>query len=262
MSWINEYIDNYYHFLREKTVLREDPHSGWVAISTPFLGAFNDAIEIYAKKQNGHVLLSDDGETLRNLELNGVQLSRSARRRELLDQILLNYGVRVQNNELCTEATEQNFPQKKLNLLAAISETNDLYYLAKHTVASVFREDVREYLEEQDIIYTPHFIAKGSTGLEFTFDFQIAYRQTEIVVKSFNFLNKLNLPHFLFTWDDIRKVREKQSEKRVVGLAVINDQDHEIKGELLDAIQSQGAEYILWSQRHQEHNIIKLQEAA
>ena len=46
MNWINEYIDNYHIFLREKTVLREDFQSGWVGISTPFLGAFNDAIEL------------------------------------------------------------------------------------------------------------------------------------------------------------------------------------------------------------------------
>ena len=58
MNLINEYIDNYHIFLREKTVLREDFQSGWVGISTPFLGAFNDAIELYAKKENGHVLLS------------------------------------------------------------------------------------------------------------------------------------------------------------------------------------------------------------
>lgn len=262
MNWINEYIDNYHIFLREKTVLREDFQSGWVGISTPFLGAFNDAIELYAKKENGHVLLSDDGETLRNLELSGVQIARSSKRRELLDHILLNYGVKLQGNELSTEATIHNFPQKKLNLLAAISETNDLYYLAKHTVASVFREDVKAYLEEQQVIYTPHFIAKGSTGLEFTFDFQIAYRQTEIIVKSFNFMNKMNLPQFLFTWDDIRTVREKQSNKQVVGLAVINDEERDIKGEYLDAIQSKGADYILWSQRHQPDNRSKLGEAA
>lgn len=261
MNWIHEYIDNYYKFLREKTVLATDGQSGWVEISTPFLNVFNDSIDIYAKKKNGKVLLSDDGETLRNLELSGVKVSRSAKRKELLEQVLLNYGVKLINDELTTEATEQNFPQKKLNLLSAISETNDLYYLAKHTVASVFREDVREFLEEQELIYTPHFISKGSTGLEFTFDFQIAYKQTEIVIKSFNSVNKLNLPHFLFTWNDIKNVRERQTGKNMVGLAVINDEEREVKAEYLDALQNKGAEFILWSERHKPANLDKLKAA-
>jgi hypothetical protein len=46
--------------------------------------------------------------------------------------------------------------------------------MAKHTVSSLFKEDVKFYFDEQNIIYTPQFIAKGSTGIEFNFDFQIA----------------------------------------------------------------------------------------
>jgi hypothetical protein len=169
--------------------------------------------------------------------------------------------VRISNDELTTEATERDFPQKKLNLIAAISETADMYYLARHTVASVFREDVKAYLDEQELIYTPYFISKGSTGLEFTFDFQIAYRNTEIVIKSFNSVNKMNLPHFLFTWDDIKKVREQQTQKELIGLAVINDIDREVNDEYLSALESKGAKHILWSQRHNPDNIRKLKAA-
>jgi hypothetical protein len=247
--------------LREKTVLHSDENSGWVEISTPFLNQFNDTIDIYAKQENGKVLLSDDGETLRNLELSGVKVSRSPKQKELLDQVLLNYGVKLINDELTAEASGKDFPQKKLNLLSAISEANDIYHLAKHTVAPVFREDVREFLDEQELIYTPHFISKGSTGLEFTFDFQLVYKQTEIVLKSFNSINKLNLPHFLFTWNDIKNVRERQTGKKLVGLAVINDAERDVKNEYLDALQSKGAEYIPWSERHKPGNLAKLKAA-
>ncbi|MDP2173001.1 MAG: DUF1829 domain-containing protein [Candidatus Cloacimonadaceae bacterium] len=145
-----------------------------------------------------------------------------------------------------------------MNLLAAISEANDLYVLSKQTVESVFKEEVQSYLEEQRIIYTPHFISKGSTGLEFTFDFQIAYYHTEIVIKAFNTVNKMNLPHFLFTWSDIQQVRERQSGKRVIGLAIINDTDREVKSEYLEALTSKEADYILWENRHAPGSICKL----
>lgn len=262
MNWVNTLIDNYYAFLKEKTLVTVSSSTDWVEISTPFIGLFNDTIDIYAKKDGNKIILSDDGNTLRDLELSGLEISRSPKRKEILDRILINYGVRIINKELITEATERDFPQKKLNLISAISETADMYYLAKHTVASVFREDVKSYLDEQEIIYTPYFISKGSTGLEFTFDFQIAYRNTEIVIKSFNSVNKMNLPYFLFTWDDIKNVREQQTQKEIIGLAIINDIDREVSDEYLLALEHKGAQYILWSQRHSPQNMKKLKLVA
>jgi hypothetical protein len=261
MNWINNLIDDYYKFLRQKTKISESASGEWIEISTPFTDVFNDTIEIYAKRDNGKIILSDDGATLRNLEFSGVDTSRSVKRKEMLDKILINYGVKIVDKELLTDATENNFPQRKLNLLSAISEANDLYVLAKHTVASVFKEDVKQYLDEQELVYTPYFISKGSTGLEFTFDFQIAYKKTELLIKAFNSVNKLNLPHFLFTWDDVRQVRERQTEKKVIGLAVINNQEQEIKGDYIDALINKGAEYILWTDRNKPENIRKLKAA-
>jgi hypothetical protein len=261
MNWINSLMNDYYAFLKEKTLVTASTSSDWVEISTPFVGLFNDTVDIYAKKEGNKIILSDDGNTLRDLELSGLEISRSPKRKEILDRILITYGVRISNDELTTEATERDFPQKKLNLIAAISETADMYYLARHTVSSVFREDVKAYLDEQELIYTPYFISKGSTGLEFTFDFQIAYRNTEIVIKSFNSINKMNLPHFLFTWEDIKKVREQQTQKELIGLAVINDVDREVSEEYLSALESKGAQHILWSQRHNPDNIRKLKAA-
>ena len=261
-TWINELIDKYYDFLKGRTAVVTETGTDWAVISTPFIGLFNDTLDVYAKKDNGKILLSDDGITIKNLDLIGSPISRSPKRKDLLEKILLNYGVQFQDNEFITEATEQNFPQKKHNLVSAISEINDMYMLAKHTIASIFKDDVRDYLDEQQIIYTPQFISKGSTGLEFTFDFQIAYRDKEIVIKSFNSMNKLNLPNFLFTWDDIKSIREKVTDKQVVGLAIINDEEKEIQEEYLDALKSKNADYILWTQRHTPENVNKLKMAA
>ncbi|RYE13991.1 MAG: DUF1829 domain-containing protein, partial [Sphingobacteriaceae bacterium] len=156
------------------------------------------------------------------------------------------------------EANADTFAQKKHNLVSAISEINDMYMLAKHTVSSIFKDDVQSYLDEQNIVYTPQFISKGNTGLEFTFDFQIAYRNKEIVIKSFNSVNKLNLPNFLFTWDDIKSVREKITHKQVVGLAIINNEEKEIVQDYMDALTSRNADFILWNDRHRPENIKKI----
>jgi len=249
LNWVNTYVTEYYDWLKEKTFIQKDIDTDWFLINTPFIGAFNDTIEIYAQKNRDHLKLSDNGETMSNLELQGLHIKGSKRRRELLDSILLNYGVRAENDELIIESNIDRFSQTKHNFLSAIIEINDLYVLSKHNVASIFKEDVRNYLESQDIIYTPDFISKGSTGLEFNFDFQIAKKDKEIVIKSFNTVNKSNLPTFLFSWEDIKPVREKITKKHVNAIAIINDTDKEIRKEFLDALKAKNANYILWSQR-------------
>ncbi|MDR0574806.1 MAG: DUF1828 domain-containing protein [Tannerella sp.] len=232
-DWINNSIAEYYNWLRDKTQVLKNEQTGWYAITTPFLGLFNDNIEIYAKLEKDKLILSDDGQTLGNLELAGSSVTRAPVRREWFDMILLNYGITFNNNELQAEGTEKDFNQKKYNLLCAISEISDIAMMAKHTVSSLFKEDVRNFFDERNIIHTPQFIAKGNTGFEFSFDFQIAGRHKEIVIKSFNSLNKINVVNFLFGWEDIKNAREKISGKELKGLAIINDLEKELKHEYI-----------------------------
>lgn len=258
MNWIDNSIKEYYDWLREETTITKDSSTGWVAISTPFIGLFNDNIEIYAKMEGEKLILSDDGLTLSNLELVGVPISRSPKRKEWFNMICLNYGIDIYDGELQVEGTIKDFNQNKLNLISAISEISDMAMMAKHTVASLFNEDVRSYLDEQNIIYTPQFIAKGITGYDFTFDFQIAGRSKELVLKSFNSLNKSNVSRFLFEWEDIKGARERISGKELTSLAIINDEDKTINQESLIALKNKGSEFILWSERHKPEMLGKL----
>ena len=257
-NWIDDSISQYYKWLKDQTTYRIDGKSGWCRITTPFVGMFNDPIEVFIKEQNGKLLLSDDGVIIENLELSGVDIFRSPKRKEWLEYIKLNFGIDILDGELRAEATHANFAQKKHNLICAVSELTALEITTKNTVQSMFREDVRGLLDEQDLIYTPHFIAKGSTGIDFTFDFQIAGKKNETVIKTFNLLNKTNVPNFLFSWEDVKSAREKVSGKTLNGLAIVNDTDRETREDLISALHSKGADVILWSERNKPANIDKL----
>lgn len=262
MTWVDGAIDSYIHFLREHTV-HNTVDNGWISITTPFLNIYNDYIEIYCKKEAERILLSDGGETLNNLELSGVTFSRSLRRKTIFEQILLNFGVSADNHKALVVSTDLNgFAQAKHNLLSAIMEISDMYMVSKPNVFTVFRDDVNGFLDEQEVIYTPGFISKGASGIEFNFDFQIAHRKTEILLNTFNTINKSNLAIFLFNWGDIKATREKIAKKSVRGLAIINDDTKEPNPQLLNALESNGAEYIVWSKRHEPKNIAKLKDAA
>jgi len=93
------------------------------------------------------------------------------------------------------------------------------------------------------------------------FNFQIAGRESELVLKSFNTINKQTLSSFLFSWDDIKPVREKVSKKNVTEIAVLNDEAKPIKGEYLEALNAKKVNYIIWGDRFSEDSTNKLKPA-
>lgn len=261
MSWIDERIETYYQWLKDNTAIKEDIGTGWSSVSTPFVGLFNDCIEIFIKKEEDKILLSDDSLTIENLTLLGVDIARSPKRMEFIKYVLRNYGVQLVDKELTVVSSEKDFPQKKHALISAISEISDLGITAKHTVASVFVEDVQTYLIERDVTFTPQFIAKGSTGLEFNFDFHIAGKKSELVIKPFNSLNQGAVERFLFSWQDIKDTRESVTKKEMKSLAVINDTVNEPKREYIEAFKSKNADVLFWSLRNTKEYSDKLNVA-
>lgn len=255
MNWIENAISDYYKWLRNRTGYSTDEGTGWAVIHTPFIGLFNDSIDIYLRKEGDSILLSDDGETFASLSDIGINVSRSAKRREWLDSILLTYGIANHDGELVTKTTEADFPQAKHNLVSAILSICDLEVTGTKSIVSMFHDDVRRYFDEISLTYTPGFITRGSSGLESTFDFQIAGKTQETVIKTFGSLNMANLPTFLFGWDDIKATREAVTGKTLHAVAIVDDSEKASKGEYVAALERKNAHYFSWGKRTEEDSI-------
>lgn len=251
MNWINEGVNEYYEWLKQRTFVQQDDVTGWSVISTPFVGMFNDTIDIFVKQQpDGKVVLSDDGNTLANLELVGVSFKTSAGRKDILDRIKLNYGVAVTRDAEITKTVEKaDFVQAKHDMLRAMLELSDMVNLSTHRVNSLFRDDVKNLFHQQKLNVTPGFIVSGRSGIRFTFDYLVAKPETEIVIQTFNHLDRPNLATFLFGVDEVKAVREQISEKLFQPVALVNDEDIKVRGEFLEALRNRNIEYMMWSER-------------
>ena len=89
---INECVNQYFEFLKGKTIVTET-NMGWTQIRTPYINVFNDIIDKKKKKENDKILISDDSDTLRNLELAGIEFSRSPKRADFLSKICKKYKI-------------------------------------------------------------------------------------------------------------------------------------------------------------------------
>ena len=254
-----DFVAEYYNWLKDNTFSRL-LENGWTEIGTPFMDRHNDGLTIYAKKDGSNITLSDDGYIINDLLTDGVSL-KGKRRKELLESFLVSYGIKTINNEMIMSTTKSDYPRSKHMFIQAMLAVNDMFMLNDGNVKTIFLDDVTSFLDEKKIIYTPGFIAKGSTGLEFNFNFQIAGRNSEILINSFNSINRSNLSSFLFDWIDIKEARQKRSKKQVSGLAIINDAQKDIDSKYLDALSAKGTEYILFSQRNDPENLKKLKAA-
>lgn len=258
---ISKMIQGYYQWLCDNTAIKYDCMTEWYAIDTPFVGLSNDRIEVYIKRIGDKYILSDDGETLWNLEMNGINVAHSSTRRDILKGIGLNFAVTIENGEITTEATAETFSSRKHALLQAIQQVSDLRMTAKHDVVSMFAEDFKQYLDSEDIVYTPQFTMIGKSGLNFFYDFQIAGRMEETVIRTFNHLKQGNVTDMLFGLEDARDNREKITGKKLNSIVVVNDIERNPKREYISALNEYGCKTLLWSGKDKDWNISSLRSA-
>ena len=244
---IEKLLHDYRAWLRDKTTLREIDGE-WVEITTPYLDRHNDALQIYARSENGGYVLTDDSYTIHDLRASGCNLD-TEKRHDLLRMTLNGLGVKLQNEALEVHATAENFPLRKHNLVQAMLAVNDLFYLAKPVVESLFFEDVVMWLEANEIRYTPNVKFTGTSGYDHRFDFVIpkSRNQPERVLQAITRPTRDTALTFINAWTDTRQVRPAASK----AFAVLNDTEQPISGSVIDALRSYQIQPVPWHDRAQ-----------
>jgi hypothetical protein len=241
---IQNLLDRYSAWLKDKTVLRELTEA--VEITTPYLDRHNDYLQIYAQRNNGDYLLTDDGYVLQDLESSGCNL-KSKKRQDLLRMTLNGFGVRLEGERLEVRATRDNFGPRKHNLVQAMLAVNDLFYLASPMVKSLFYEDVMSWLDLLEIRYTPKVKFTGKSGYDHVFDFVIPKSKTkpERIVHTINHPSRDSVEAAAFSWIDIKELRLPDAQ----AYAFLNDIEHVPPASVLDALRSYELHAVLWSGR-------------
>lgn len=237
-------IGEYLRWLKEGLHVNELESS--CVVATPFLDRHNDEIEIYVERNNGGVLLTDDGYTMRDLAACGMSFDTDKRKAHLTS-ILNGFGVKQQGEELRVHAMPHDFPQKKHNLVQAMLAVNDMFVMGQEHVLSLFKEDVALFLEARDISIFPDFKLSGRSGFDHKFDFGLGKTQKrpQRVVQAINNLTKDQATSFAFAVTDVKAMRSEPLQ----AFALINDIEHPPSEENLSALRAYDVGTLLWSQR-------------
>src|SRR5271165_2892959 len=217
-------------------------------LTTPFLDRHNDHLQIYAARQNGKIVLSDDGYILSDLRTSGLELT-TPKRKVVLETALRGFGVQLEGNRLMVEASPRNLGQRVHALVQAMLAVHDMFIMAQPRVATFFWEDVRGFLDEHRIRYSPRVKLAGRTGYDHAIDFLIP-RSTEAperLVQAINAPNKNTIGGYLFVLGDTREARGEAAE----AFAFLNDREREVGGDVIEALEAYQVKPALWSRREE-----------
>ncbi len=164
-------VEQYSEWIREG--LNVEEKNGSCVITSPFLDRHHDYLQIYVQQSETGYSLSDDGYTLRDLKISGLEIN-TERRTEALHNAIRPFGIQLSGDELQIAAdTISDFPQKKHDLIQAMLAVGDLIHLAQATVTIVFKEDVGRYLRAQGVQLVPDVRLTGTSGFHHPFDFVV-----------------------------------------------------------------------------------------
>jgi Domain of unknown function DUF1828/Domain of unknown function DUF1829 len=239
-------VDGYIDWLR-KGISAESVGNA-CELTTPFLDRHNDHIQIYAVRQNGKILLTDDGYILSDLRTSGLEVT-TPKRRSILETALHGFGVQLEAGRLIVEASPRNLGQRVHSLVQAMLALNDMFVMAQPRVASLFWEDVRDFLNEHKVRYSPRVKLAGKTGYDHAIDFLIprSSEAPERLVQAINSPNKSSIASYLFVLTDTREGRGTDA----AAYAFLNDRDRDVDGDVIEALEVYQVFPALWSEREQ-----------
>jgi len=249
MEQVQSLLDEYWEWLRNKTVLRQV--EGWTEITTPYLDRHNDHLQLYVQAQNGIFNLTDDGYIIQDLEMSGCDLS-GKKRQDLLRQVLNGFGVQQEGDALIVQATPQNFASRQHSLIQAMLAINDIFYTAQTSSQNFFVEDVAGWLDLEEIRYVRTVKLTGQSGFDHVFDFAIPKSRAapERIVQAINHPDRNSAQRLITAWFDTHEMREEDSR----AYAFLNDSDRPPSNEVTEALNRYLITPVLWTQRQRVRN--------
>lgn len=235
-------IESHQHWLRSNTLITQ--RGEYVEFSLPFLDRRNDYIRIYLTKEGDGYILSDSGETIDDLGMEGFEITTPTRERILKSAIV---GFRVSNDRgvLKVKTSRENFGCDLNNLVQAILSVNDLHFLAKPVSTNNFKSNVVNWLKENFEMFSESKKIVGKSGLEHSFHFAVAgdSRNTKLVFKAINSLTTAEARKLVFSWIDTR-------EEHIIdckAIAILNDQNQDIPNRFNEVLNQYQIGILPWS---------------
>ncbi|MGX7096391.1 DUF1828 domain-containing protein [Gemella bergeri] len=233
----NEMKELYLGYVKENThinLLEGDSHE----VITPYINTYGEGISFTIKFDGNHYVLTDDGFTLWDLQLNGINLSKKNKRHELLKSILSYNGLELNGEEIIKKARKHNLGQSIHDMTQALLNIYDLTLLHPQAVQNHFLDDVRNYFNDnKDYNVFPELSITGKSKLEHKFNFLMMSKGQYKLVQVHEKITKDKMHFILSSWLDTTENRAKTyGRNESLSIIISPDGYNDLKDEYKDAL--------------------------
>ncbi len=240
---VREFTTIYCDWFRDASVTRKSGE--WTIVDIPLLDRHNDYLQIYVRDTESGFLLTDDGDTLIDLEMGGCPVN-TEKRQELLAYTLRRFGIEqdIETKELFIETSAESIALGMHNLMQSMLAVGDLFYTTEQRVDNMFDQHVKSWLDDLKVSFEQNDKIEGKSGLEYRQDIVIAgsNRRPKRVVQI------LKTPTFSGVRDTMLfHLDTEHFGNRVY--AMLNDGARRIPDKWLSPMRSTGIIPVKWSER-------------
>ena len=241
-----DFIGTYIKWLKDNMSVK-NMRDDVVELTVPFVDRHNDYLQIYISKKDNEFILSDDGYTINDLKLSGLDID-TPNRRITLSTVLNGFNTALEKDAIITRCDSSNLAFKKHSIIQAMLAVNDMYVISRPNVMAYFHEDVESFLNYNDIRNVPKISLAGKSGFIHSFDFGIpkSKESPERFLKVSNSPNKDFAKSTIFGWNDTKNTRGTDTKL----YAFLNDIDSNVSSDVIEALKNYDIVPLFWSKKN------------
>lgn len=245
---IKKLMEDYFAWLKSEMTF--DKIGEYYEITVPYLDNANDYIQLYVKQVDNEIFFTDDSATLQKMKMQGFNLTTA--RKTYLQNVLLQYGVMLEGDELIAKVPLAGFAQKKHLFIQAMLKIEDICSFSKKKATSLFLDDVQNFFDKAEIFYTDRVQFMGKSGFFHNYDFLLQRSKTkpERLCRAVNNPTRDAMSTVLFAWSDTKPARKPDSQL----IVILNDKNTITSG-VEDAFANYGVKAVRFTQIHEKKNL-------
>ncbi len=208
----------YLNFVKENTKFN-DINETHTEVITPYVDPFGEGITFSVNFDGTFYTVTDDGDTIWNLELYGINVNKKGNRQNLLKSLADFNSFNIKDKTLSKTVSKKDLGQSIHDMTQLLLDVYNFSQLHPQNVASQFLEDVNNFFfiqHKNRFNVFPEFSISGKSQLSHRFNFVFLGSENSKLAKVYNSIDKQQVDSILASWLDTveyRKRTYKDSEK-------------------------------------------------
>jgi hypothetical protein len=211
----DEIIAAYFETIKEGVSCKPMPN-GRLSIVLPFLYPDHDNVEVFVKENANTVIVSDLGETMRRLDMIGLDVHTSATTAYQVERISSGLQVSVEDGIIFKEGDSKDIGSLIFDVVSACTAVGDLAFGSRGFQPLTFEDEVATLLKNNDFSFNRNHPVRGKSR-EYKVDFVVTTQHRVSYVQALSAQSRQGILAWVNAtfamWSDIETGEEKVTRK-------------------------------------------------